>query len=294
MRLLDINKEEEVKTGRIWMVALVVTAVTLSMGLAVVLAASVTPETVSPWQSGNAQFECSKVGTYMYAYKIDNWDTVDENGTYTATFPYGHSNNITITNSDGTYFDWSASPNPIGAVIVKGGNAANVFKYDPQAYSDTHLYAPNNASGKPAKVSHTTFCWNPQAECFAYETAWADGVPYVERGNWATYTGYEGEWEQVTLYAGQTMEAGTVTFEPVDGDVKITIQLDQGWTFGDTNGGETVHIQGYDTTPPSENPAPGRFQYKYFATGSSFEATVDPANFYGVHAALKHQVECAQ
>lgn len=81
------------------------------------------------------------------------------NGSETATFADGHSNTLTILNSDGKVFDWSSSPNSIGAVIVKAGQGANVWFYDPQVWSDTGLYGYDNKA-----ISHVTFCWNPDPE----------------------------------------------------------------------------------------------------------------------------------
>lgn len=66
---------------------------------------------------------------------------------------------ITISNFDGTYFDWSSNL-PIYAVIVKGGKlGANVYCYGTGATSDTGLHAPVNPSGKYADISHMTFCF---------------------------------------------------------------------------------------------------------------------------------------
>ena len=147
--------------------------ITLIMLLAfsTVAMAAVTPTLMDPWQSGNAEFECAQVGTYEFAYKVDNWNIsdfekpiFDGNGTWVL-----EGQTITILNSNGTYFDWLAT-NSVGAVIVKGGNAANVFYYDPQAFSDQGLYSPVNASGKQAEVSHVTFCWNPDPD--DYEGQW--------------------------------------------------------------------------------------------------------------------------
>ena len=115
------------------------------------------------------------------------------------------------------------------------------------------------------------------------ETAWADGLPYNEdgKGNWATYTPYDEAGFGVPLYAGQTMEAGTVEFsEPDNGSVVITIQLNEGWQFKDS--GANVKIQDYDSAP-SGNPSPGQFDWKGDATGSSFEIEVPENSFYGVH-----------
>ena len=136
-------------------------------------AASIISEPVQvSWKSGNAAFECQKATEttgikYTYSYKIDNWNSAI-GGIYTATFADGQTATITITNNDGTYFDWNASK-PIGTVIVKGGKAASLFVYDrsapgrPQILSDSDMVSPNNASGKPAAVSHATFCWNAVA-----------------------------------------------------------------------------------------------------------------------------------
>lgn len=126
----------------------------LSIG-GMAMAASVPADVVEDFASGNAATECAQVGSYDYAFKIDSWS-----GAVGGAYPTGQpdGNVITISNNDGTYFDWSALY-PIGAVIVKGGNAANVFYYGP-ASSDTDLYSPDNASGGPAGVSHVTFCWD--------------------------------------------------------------------------------------------------------------------------------------
>jgi hypothetical protein len=112
------------------------------------------------------------------------------------------------------------------------------------------------------------------------ETAWAAGPRYTVRGNWATYTPYVAD-STVTLYAGQTKNAGTVHFSAVvDGKVTITITLNSGWRFEDVD--TNVMIQGYNNAP-SGNPAPGRFATKRYATGNSISIEVPSNNFYGVH-----------
>jgi GNAT superfamily N-acetyltransferase len=49
---------------------------------------------------------------------------------------------------------------PITAVIVKGGDAANVYVYAPPLLADTGLRAPVNQSGQAADISNVTFCWD--------------------------------------------------------------------------------------------------------------------------------------
>jgi hypothetical protein len=117
------------------------------------------------------------------------------------------------------------------------------------------------------------------------ETAWADGNRYVAQGNWATYTPYSGGPAEVTLYAGQTMPAGTVQFSAPAGDiVTITITLNTGWRFFDDP--ENVKIQDY-AVAPSGNPSPGQFDTKGYATGSPFSIDVPQNNFYGVHVSVE-------
>ena len=135
------------------------------------MASSVIPEPVAiPWQSGNAAFECQEATyttgvSYAYSFKIDNWNSAID-GPHTATFGDGHTNTITISNNDGTYFNWTAL-NQMGVVIVKGGKAASIFEYERPVSMDAGLVSPNNASGKPAAVSHATFCWNANADAGA-------------------------------------------------------------------------------------------------------------------------------
>lgn len=112
------------------------------------------------------------------------------------------------------------------------------------------------------------------------ESAWADGIRYVDQGNWATYTPYVAD-STVTLFAGQTMDAGTVHFsEAVGGYVTITITLNEGWRFEDVD--ENVKIQDY-ADAPSGNPSPGLFDSKDYAIESPFSIDVPENSFYGVH-----------
>jgi hypothetical protein len=121
---------------------------------------------------------------------------------------------------------------------------------------------------------------------FSDETGWAAGERYTPKGNWATYTPYKGKAKTVTLYAGKTMEAGTVAFSAANsGKVTITVTLNPGWYF--SSGSGNVKIQDYATVP-SGNPSPGRFAWKGRATKSPFSMKVPRNNFYGVHVDLMH------
>ena len=125
------------------------------------------------------------------------------------------------------------------------------------------------------------------------ETAWASNeletcctLPYNpgDDGNWATYVAYA-DGKTVTLYAGKTIDVGTVTFTDAGGGyVDITITLTGGWRFyGDSN---NVMVQDY-ATAPSGNPSPGLFDSKETATGTLHTISVPLNNFYGVHAVVE-------
>ncbi len=76
------------------------------------------------------------------------------------TYPLGTG---TVTwSTNGTSVDWSSTFG-VDAVIVKGGNAANLYVYQPPAESlgDTGLITPTNPNnGKPYGLSHVTFCYD--------------------------------------------------------------------------------------------------------------------------------------
>ena len=188
----------------------------------------------------------------------------------------GWIDGLTVTVTDGKFVEWNYQTEPfeedgewfvhvVGAVIVKGGPAANIYVYnDENSYgwddemgynlwvsTDNNLQSPDNDGGNIAELSNLTFCivereyiplppdFNPfPQECFEWqtETAWAangdvpGSIRYVNRGNWATYLIFENEEKTVSLFAGQTTFVGTATLTPVDGGmVEIEILLEDGW-----------------------------------------------------------------
>jgi hypothetical protein len=130
-------------------ITLLLVVVLTGLMVAPVFAAS-NPVVYDSWSpAGGAAAECAQLGEFEFSLKVDDWD--QENG-----MDGDYDNVISILNSNGYTFDWS-STHGIGAVIVKAGNGANVWFYDPQAYSDSGLYAYDNK-----EISHVTFCWNPE------------------------------------------------------------------------------------------------------------------------------------
>lgn len=129
------------------------------------------------------------------------------------------------------------------------------------------------------------------------DTAWAANgdepgeLRYEHRNNWATYVQYDGVEKTVTLFAGQTINIGTVTFSaPSNNEVTITFDLTVDANF-DESESENVKIQDYSTAP-SGNPDIGLFDHKGDATGKSFSIIVPQNNYYGVHADILSVESC--
>ncbi len=150
-------------------------------------------------------------------------------------------------------------------------------------------------SGAPIAMSDLASGLDCFEACAITETAWADGDRYVDRGNWATFTEYV-EGDQVIIFAAQTIEAGFVTFGPVDTDGKVTIDisLTDGFVFSESDGEDNLHIDPYENKDaiPRRNPPPGRFDFKSFETGVSASITVPEAEFYGIHLVVDDISEC--
>ncbi len=193
----------------------------------------------------------------------------------------GTAGPITWSTTDSKYVAWDGVHGGL-AIILKGGSGANVYKYDANYTYDSGLASPPNQANIIPELSNVIFCWNPSERACEWigESAWAAGIRYVTGGNWSTYTPYV-TGSTVTLYAGETNEAGTVHFSAsIDGYVTMTIELNDGWRFEDVE--ENFKIQDY-ATAPSGNPAPGLFAYKGYATEDSFSIVVPAADYYGVH-----------
>ena len=140
---------------------------------------------------------CTDLG-YAYGTK---WDyPADSSG---GTYSLG-TGNVTWS-TDGTYVDWSSTFG-VGAVIVKGSKAANVYYYDPESFGDTGLVSPVTSSGRAAGLSHVEFC---------YDIDGTGGEPPVTvSGNPScTDLGYESgtKWDYPEDSSGGTYSLGTGT-----------------------------------------------------------------------------------
>lgn len=188
-----------------------------------------TPGGVAPYvipganQGGNRT--CAEVGLFFMddaAYFDFCGERVDYENLATG-FPAG----LEVT-SDGKYLSFKAEDciligdkfYQVGAVIVKGGPAANVYFYENGTLGDTNLNAPVNASGKPAGISNVTFCFilcedQPQM-VIAFKS-------YLNNSDWTCTTGGPGNIGFVAYYNFQPGNVGKIYLSantnPASGDL---------------------------------------------------------------------------
>jgi hypothetical protein len=122
----------------------------------------------------------------------------------------------------------------VGAVIVKGSNAANVYFYPDGTLSDSGLASPINASGGPAGLSNLTFCF---IECeqiplvIAFKSymsnSWActsGGPADIDFVGWYNfvpdYVGYKIYWSDLAT------EVGNITISNLDLDANLEVLID--------------------------------------------------------------------
>lgn len=158
------------------------------------------------------------------------------------------------------------------------------------ASCEKEIQKEDNSRNLPLKTTVTGVCTD--------ETAWVDGVQYLTKGNWATFTalpavlGHTGDdiITPLNLYAGQNKLAGLVYFyELPDGTIRIKFRLNVCSSFQDVE--ESVKIQGYTVPPLGITPVPGQFTtFKGSAIWDSVDLLyyVDVPNFayYGIHLDL--------
>jgi hypothetical protein len=123
-------------------------------------AGGITPYIIDGTSPGGNR-TCEEVGLAFYG-DADYYEFSSARVNFDEVFDVDFPTGLTV-NTDGTYVSFT-STFFIGAVIVKGGNDANVYVYDPARLHDSGLASPINASGNPAGLSNITFCWNPPDE----------------------------------------------------------------------------------------------------------------------------------
>ncbi len=184
---------------------------------------------------------CDEVATAFGATFDLCGDKIDYDGDFMGSFPDG----LMVT-TDGTYvsfemdncIDVEGEWYKVGAVIVKGSNAANVYYYPDGTLSDSGLASPENSSGKPAGLSNLTFCF---VKC---DVGVAIKMWYVDEGNilpalsngapvftdgWCANLGFNSIMEEspITLTGFNGDDIGHFLIENMGDHVQITINLDE-------------------------------------------------------------------
>jgi hypothetical protein len=161
-------------------------------------------------------------------------------GTGTYTFPDG-VNTVTLV-SDGYFFDWSSTIE-ICAVIVKGGDNADVFTvYPVKSTSDTLVHAPYKADGTPRAISHIEFCYDPGPTTGRLEV--------TKTVNWNGVTPDTGQTFQICI-TGPSYPAGDCKTVGYNGGTATWSDLIPGdYTVTETNPGAqwTVVVSGSPAT----------------------------------------------
>lgn len=106
--------------------------------------------------------DCGAAGcTNPNEYKIEK----SEGSDYTGTYNVDSTHTIIIQSysvmgqTSHNSIDWQANFD-VSCIIMKGGNGADVYCYNPPVRADTSLTTPIVSSGKPAGISHIILCYD--------------------------------------------------------------------------------------------------------------------------------------
>lgn len=111
--------------------------------------------------SGNPT--CADINSNNAAFPsliFDNGFSTGETPLTGQTYNIPNVGNVTVTYNSDSDISFSATSNFITAVIVKGGDNANVYVFNPAASSGSSMITPLNNGGKRSGLSHLVFCYN--------------------------------------------------------------------------------------------------------------------------------------
>lgn len=196
---------------------------------------------------------CQQLG-YDHGFKPNAGGAEGTPGTFTDTVT-GAS--ITWSHTDGTpnSVTWTSSV-PADAVVVKGGDGAHVYAYEPPSRGDSGLVTPGNAGGQPPDVSHVQFCFT-----FNVTVTKTAGGTYTRTYGWSvdktspttTLTLAAGQSHQVDYTVTATRDAGRDSDHAVAGTITVTNPWPTAATLvsvTDSLPGAVVDCDGAATVPP--------------------------------------------
>lgn len=175
--------------------------------------------------------------------------------------------------------------NKTGVLVIQITFASKVTSISLLLKAGTFCTPTPFTSSQTVTISCTT--------CENEETAWGEGTEYPCNGGWATYSTYV-EDGSLTLFAGQTSDAGTAVFSSDGNNVTITITLNAGWQLN-SNKGEPIKVRAY-ANAPTAGACPvqiGHFEFKtYSGSGGIYTITVPGASYYGIHLDVVNSADC--
>jgi hypothetical protein len=216
----------------------------------------VIPAILAPDKPKGGNITCADVAdafntTFVRCGAKLNYGDFDSDGDFEFD---GEFDGVQVTVDEGTYVNFTIKNLPgecfrVGAVIVKGGNSANVYYYPEGTLGDGGLAAPINRSGSPAGLSNLTFCFvecnEPEPQIITVKTYFKvnDGAGYCVSSGRVVFM--EGAWcaswlwgvneypfsKTIDMHApGTAQKLGEVNM--VDG--KIIVKLNEGLTIDNT------------------------------------------------------------
>jgi len=225
-------------------------------------------------------------------------------------YPSGSTIGPITWTTDGTYVTWSSTVPVKIAIIVKGGNDANVYfaGCEECLTGGSGLSAPvNSKNGKPYGLSNITFCytlceeeekecqtafarktWEPLSTCFLdlgfSRWGWTNG-PIAEGTSW--YNLYAGAGQCDVLKA---TKVGMLRVVYNAGSAEVTYLMDDGFTLDETQ----LYI-GNEILPKNNGSftvAPGQYPYKHEDLNGAASDVYNVDGLSGELYVVAHAVVC--
>jgi len=229
-------------------------------------------------------------------------------------YPMGSTVGPITWTTNGTYVSWSSTEPVKIAIIVKGGNGANVYfsgcEEDCVTQGSGFSAPVNPVNGKPYELSNVTFCytlceeeekecetafakksWEPMTFCFLESGfnrwGWTNG-PITDVHAKSTYYLYAGA---AQCNADKDKMVGVVEIFYVDGTARVEFSMYDGYTMSETH----LYI-GNDMFPKDNNGddtvAPGLFPYKHENLTGATTDTYVISGLSGNLYVIAHAVVC--
>jgi hypothetical protein len=221
---------------------------------------------------------------------------------FTGSWPEGLV--VTVLNNKEVSFTYTSNTWCVGAVIVKGGNNANVYIFPEGTQSGSGLISPLNDGGNVPELSNLTFCLIECEDepCWQEETAFGGDTEGSGSAWWYIFD-TQGL-DRQSIFAGQKEIDGAYVEWNEDNDV-LTIVLGDNLKLQDIKEvtklnpkgktttsleNEQVKVQGYAEIPLGRPSAGGFTLYK----GRNLVIQGNGSRYYVIHLDVEVKVECEE